>query len=48
MANRLLELVVDGPEAEVAWSTYQEDNESKQTETEEERQARLLHPEDDE
>ena len=45
MATKLLELLVDGPELEVAWSAFQVDSDSK-AESEEEREARLLHPDD--
>ena len=52
MASKLSELIIDLPDTETAWSTFQEDAEAGVTETEdvaeteEEREARLLHPED--
>ncbi|KAJ3556421.1 hypothetical protein NM688_g2033 [Phlebia brevispora] len=47
MATKLLELVIDGPELELAWSAFQVDTESR-PESDEEREARLLHPDDTE
>ncbi len=51
-ANKLLELVVDGPEIEMVWNAFQVDSDSKATKADvreemdddEEREARLLHP----
>ena len=41
MANKLLDLVLDAPELDVSWTTFQADSPA---ETEEEKVARDLHP----
>ncbi len=48
MAKDLLELVMEGPELEDVWRAFQPDNEPIEIDDDdEEREARLLHPEDD-
>ena len=46
MACTLSKLGIDGPEDATAWATFQEDKGQGVEETEEEREARLVHPQD--
>ena len=46
MACTLSKLGIDGPEDSTAWATFQEDKGQDVEETEEEREARLVHPQD--